>query len=246
MTASVMLVEGMKQALKAQGLTYAKVAKGLGMSETSVKRMFSRCDFPLKRLDRLLDLAGIELEELTRGFKPRDKLLARLTPQQERTLAADTKLMLVAIAVMNRLTLQKIASRYAISEPECIRLLVRLDRLGIIRLLPGNRVRVLLAQSFTWLPDGPMDQFFKSQRSDFLQSRFDRQDELLLYVTGRLSKTARDTMLARLRRVIADFSDLHRGEDETGASGGGRVGVSLLIAFRPWEMPAFAALRRKS
>jgi hypothetical protein len=246
MTASAMLIEATKRALKTQGLTYAKVAQGLGMSEASVKRMFSRRDFPLKRLDRLLELAGIELEELMREVKREEKLLARLTPQQERILVADKKLMLVAVCVMNQLTLAKITSRYAISEPECIRLLVRLDRLGVIRLLPGNRVRVLLAQNFTWLPDGPMDQFFKSQRGDFLQSRFDRPDELCLYVMGRLSKASRDAMLARLQRVIADFSDLHRGEDQGQRPGESRLGVSMLVAFRPWEMPAFAELRRRN
>src|SRR5437764_631146 len=66
MSASANLIDALKQSLKAQGMTYAKVARGLGMSEASVKRMFSRRDFTLKRLDKVLDLAGLELGELTR------------------------------------------------------------------------------------------------------------------------------------------------------------------------------------
>ncbi len=245
MTASTDLIEALKQALKARGLTYAKVAQGLGMSEASVKRMFSRKDFTLKRLDRLLELAGVELGEIAARSSVRQvKLLSRFTPQQERTLVADKKLMLVALCAMNQLPLDKIVARYDLTEPECIRLLVRLDRLGIIRLLPGNRVRVLVSQSFTWLPDGPMDQFFKSQAQvDFLRSRFDRPDELQLFVTGRLSKASRESMLARLRRVTQDFSEMHHGDGRLPFEE--RMGVSMLVAIRPWELSAFNELRRK-
>src|SRR5712675_901748 len=142
MSASATLIDALKQSLKAQGLTYAKVARGLGMSEASVKRMFSRRDFTLKRLDKVLELAGLEIGELTRLVTGEAKLVSRLTPQAERTIVSDKKLMLVALCALNQMPMEKIVASYQISEPECIRLLVRLDRLKIIRLLPGNRYRL--------------------------------------------------------------------------------------------------------
>ena len=45
MSASAALIDTLKRELKAQGVTYAAVARALGMSEASVKRMFSRKDF---------------------------------------------------------------------------------------------------------------------------------------------------------------------------------------------------------
>ena len=47
------LVEELKRTLKARGITYARVADGLQLSETSVKRMFSKQDFTLQRLDEV-------------------------------------------------------------------------------------------------------------------------------------------------------------------------------------------------
>lgn len=244
MAASTALIDALKQALKAKGVTYAGVARALGLSEASVKRMFSREDFTLKRLDRVLDLAGVELAELARPQARPDRLISRLTPEQERTIMSDKKLTLVALCAMNQFTLEKIIRTYNLSEAECIRLLVRLDRVGIIRLLPGNRIRLLLSRTFSWLPDGPMQQYFKAQaQNDYFRSRFDGPDELMLFVTGRLSKSSREAMLSRLRRVAADFAESHN--EDTRRRVEERSGVSMLLAVRPWEMSVFGDLRRR-
>jgi transcriptional regulator with XRE-family HTH domain len=244
MAASTALIEALKHALKAQGVTYARVARTLGLSETSVKRMFSRGDFTLKRLDRVLELAGVELADLARPQPRPDRLISRLTPEQERTIVSEKKLMLVALCAMNQFSLEKIIRTYNISEAECIRLLVRLDRLGIIRFLPGNRIRLLLSRMFSWLPDGPMQQYFKAQAQDeYFRSRFDGPGELMLFVNGRLSKSSRETMLARLRRVASDFTESHNEDMRRGVEE--RSGMSMLLAIRPWELSAFGELRRR-
>jgi len=242
--ASTALIDALKQALKAQGVTYARVARTLGLSETSVKRMFSRRDFTLKRLDRVLELAGVELADLARPQARPDRLISRLTPEQERTIVSDKKLMLVALCAMNQFSLEKIIRTYNLSEAECIRLLVRLDRLGIIRLLPGNRIRLLLSRMFSWLPDGPMQQYFKAQAQDeYFRSRFDGPGELMLFVNGRLSKSSREAMLARLRRVASDFAESHN--EDARRSVEERSGMSMMLAIRPWELSAFGELRRR-
>src|SRR6476661_6323413 len=130
MGASAALIDTLKQELRAQGVTYAAVARALGMSEASVKRMFSRKDFTLKRLDQVLELAGIEFADLARSLERRERLVSRLTPEQEKAIVSDKKLMLVALRALNQWPMERITRTYVLSEPECIRLLVRLDRLG--------------------------------------------------------------------------------------------------------------------
>ncbi len=244
MSASATLIDALKGALKAQGLTYAKVACGLGMSEASVKRMFSRRDFTLKRLDKVLELAGLEIGELTRMISAEAKLIARMTPQQERAIVSDKKLLLMALCTLNQMPLEKIVSMYELSEAECIRLLVRLDKLGIIRLLPGNRYRLLLSRTFSWLPDGPMQQYFKAQaQADYFRSRFDGPDELMLFVNGRLAKSSREAMLTRLRKIAAEFAQAHSDDGRDPLAE--RVGVTMLLAIRPWQSSDFTALKRR-
>jgi transcriptional regulator with XRE-family HTH domain len=241
MSASATLIDALKQSLKAQGFTYAKVARGLGVSEASVKRMFSRRDFTLKRLDKVLELAGLEIGELTRALSAEAR---RLTPQQERAIVSDKKLLLVALCTLNQMPLEKLVASYALSQPDCIRLLVKLDRLGIIRLLPGNRYRLLLSRTFSWLPDGPMQQYFKAQaQTDYFRSRFDGADELMLFVNGRLAKGSRETVISRLRKVAAEFAQAHNDDSRQPLKD--QVGVTMLLAIRPWESSAFSELKRK-
>jgi len=42
MPQAALLIEVVRNALRERGLTYARVAKGLGLSESSVKRVFSQ------------------------------------------------------------------------------------------------------------------------------------------------------------------------------------------------------------
>ncbi|MBM3347183.1 MAG: XRE family transcriptional regulator [Betaproteobacteria bacterium] len=243
MAQSAALVEALKRALKAKGVTYAGAAKALGLSEPTVKRMFSSQDFTLRRLDRLCELADIDLPELARSLEQKEHLLARLSTQQERDIVGDRKLMLVALCAMNGWTAAQITAAYALSEAECTRLLVKLDRISIIRLLPGNRIRLLLARAFTRLPDGPMQAYFKAQaQNDYFSSRFDRPDELMLFVTGRLSGRSTAAMIARLTRVAHEFGELHREDGRLGSAE--RRGLSMLVAIRPWELSSFQDLRR--
>ena len=68
-----------------------------------------------------------------------------------------------------------------------MRLLARLDKLGIIDLLPNNKIRVRVAPDFSWLPGGPIQQYFRAQlRNDFFNSRFDGEREKMSMVSGML------------------------------------------------------------
>jgi hypothetical protein len=114
----------------------------------------------------------------------------------------------------------------------------------VVRLLPGNRYRLLLSRTFTWLPDGPIQQFFKAQaQNEYFRTRFDGPDELMLFVAGRLSKSSREAMLVRLRRVANEFSDAHA--DDMRRPFEECTGMNMLLAIRPWELSAFSELRRK-
>jgi len=81
---------------------------------------------------------------------PIEQRLQQLSIEQEKEITADVKLTLVAVCVLNRWTMNDILSYYHISENECVRQLAKLDRLKVIELLPGNRIRLLVAPNFSW------------------------------------------------------------------------------------------------
>lgn len=237
------LVEALKRELKSRGITYGHVARDLKLSEASVKRMFSRRDFSLKRLDEVCRCAQIEFSELARAVAREQTLISHLTLEQEKEIVSDRRLFLVAVCVLNQVTFEQIVETYDVSTAECVKLLARLDRLKFIALMPGNRVRLLVSHTFSWLPDGPIQQFFNKQaHSEFFRSRFNRPDEFMLVVNGMLSKTSSAHVVTRLKRITREFSDLHN--DDAQLPLGERAPMTLLVAVRHWQLAAFAELRR--
>jgi len=244
MAASAALIDVLKQTLRTRGITYARVAHHLGMSEASVKRMFSQRNFTLRRLDRICEFAHTEFSDLARTLHASETQLSQLTHEQEREIVADKKLFLVAVCVLNQVSFEQIIASYDISRAECTKLLLRLDRLKFIELQPGDRVKLLVSQAFSWLPDGPIQRFFNQQaHNEFFRSRFDRPDEFMVVVNGMLSKGSRAAVVARLKRIAKEFSDLHN--DDVPLPLGERTAMSLLVAIRHWELQAFAELRRR-
>lgn len=237
------LVDALKRVLKSRGLTYADIAGGLGLSEASVKRIFSRRDFTLERIDEICRIAGVDFAELARAASEERASKEHLTVEQETEIVSDPKLLLVALCAVNNWTLDEIVRTYDLTRAECTRCLARLDRLRIIELAPGDRIRPLISRTFSWRPGGPIQRFFHARiEAEYLGSRFDRPDELFLFASGMLSRASSAELVTRLRRVARDFAEQHR--EDLALPLASRVGTSLLVALRPWEPRAFRQLRR--
>jgi transcriptional regulator with XRE-family HTH domain len=237
------LVDGLKRELRARNITYAAVARRLGMSEASVKRMFSHKEFTLSRLDAICELAGMEFSDLARGLASQDAVISQLTYEQEKEFIENHRLMAVALSVLNHWTFEQIVSFYDIDAAECTQLLARLDRLKFIELMPNNRIRLLVSRAFSWIPDGPIQRFFKEQgNGDFFASRFDGEDELLLLNNGALSRPSVSALLARLRKTAAEFSAMR--SDDASLPSTERAPITLLLAARAW-FPAFLRKHRR-
>ena len=95
------LVEVLKRELRSRGVTYAQVARKLGLSEASVKRMFSRRNFTLKRLDQVCQLTNADFSDLARTLNREETLISQLTQEQEKEIASSIKLFLVAVCALN-------------------------------------------------------------------------------------------------------------------------------------------------
>jgi len=238
------LVDVLKRELRSRGVTYAQVARKLGLSEASVKRMFSRREFTLKRLDQVCELTQSDLSELAHALHREEVLISQLTREQEKEIASSLKHFLVAVCVLNHVPADQIVSTYNLTEAECVQMLAKLDRIGFIRLLPGNRIRLLVSRDFAWLPDGPIQRFFKQHGlADYLSSRFDRPDEHFVALNGMLSERSRATIVARLKRVVREFSELHN--EDVRLPPAQRQNMTMLVAIRHWELQAFTEMRRR-
>ena len=245
MTEVTQLVGTLKRQLKLQGKTYRDVAATLGLSEPSVKRLFSSGQFSVDRLVEVCNLLGFTLAELAQEASAGEIRLRTLTAAQEKELVSDPLLLLVAVCALNHWTMKDMLAAYRLGEAECLQRLLRLDRLHLISLLPGNRIRLNVSRDFDWLVDGPIRQYFREQGLvDFLDSRFAHADESLTFSHGMLTAAALDKMHAELRQLRATFAQLH--EESLASPLPKRRGNGLLLAMREWEPAGFTRLRRQA
>jgi len=243
MSTTADLVTTLKKELKQAQMTYADLARSLGMAESSVKRMLAKGDMPLSRIDAICRALKLDFADLARRVADSQPLLAELTQAQERAVVADKKLLLVAICVLSQWTLEQITSAYRLSTAEGIKYLAQLDRIGIIELRPLNRYRLKLAKTFRWRPHGPVMSFFREDAVlDYYAGGFDGPGEGLLLVHGSVSRGLAPAFLERLQRVAQDFAQQHLADQKLPEAD--REGYTLLLGMRSWEFAAFAALRR--
>ena len=240
--ASGFVFDGLKMHLKARKMNYADLARALKISEATVKRIFATRNCTLERLDKICELLEVDLAELARSGPREDRLVNRLTPSQEEQLLADPALLLVAVCAIQQMRVEDITALYALSEAKCVQLLVRLERLGILELHENNRIRLRLARTFAWNPDGPIMRYAKSQTGDFFDHRFDGPGEFMRMVTVRVSAEGRVALLRRLEQVAREYDEQHRADARLPLDG--RHALSVLLAVRYWEPPLFKKLRR--
>ena len=140
-------IDTVKRCLKARGITYKDVAIALNLSEASVKRLFSERSFSMQRLERICRLMDMSFSDLARlNDLKYEERQTTLSGKQETALAGDAILLSYFYLLLKGWSVDRLAQRFALKETRQIRLLAKLDRLGLIELQPQNRVRLLTAR----------------------------------------------------------------------------------------------------
>ncbi len=234
-------VEALKRSVRAKGITYAGLARELRLSEASVKRMFSRGSFTLARIEEILTVLDLDLQEVARLSRAAAGP-AELTHEQETGLARDERLMSVFWLVQNDWSFPEILEAFSISRAELTAAFARLDRLKLVQWSAGDRTRLCVPRDFRWRAGGPVKKAYgKRAMREFLEARFDAPLELLRFESRVLSPESAAVLRRRLERVVAEFNQF--AETDGSVPTRRRVGVALLAACRPWEFSVLNALK---
>ncbi len=189
MTTTLDLVAALKAELRRAGVTYADLAKELGMAESSIKRIFAKGDMPLSRIDEVLAVLKLDFADLAARVLHTQPLREALTLEQEKAVVADRKLLLVAICALSQWTFDQIISTYTFSEAD----------LSLIRQRRGDANR--LGAHVTLIPLNPTPGFVTRGSSAARVAEFrDRLVDLGVNATVRQNRgTEIDAACGQLR-----------------------------------------------
>lgn len=238
------LFTALKTELKSRGVTYQGVADHIGLTEASVKRMFSQEDISLKRLDSICQLLEIDLSQLTGTNDADTRALKVLTEAQELEIVSDERQLAVSFLVLNGWTYDELLKYFNFSEPELIQRLAKLDKLKLIDLLPRNRIKLRVAPNFTWQKNGPIQKFFVAYfESPFMANQFDGEHDYLRFLSGMYSPLTCSTILKKLTDLAAEIDQMNQQDRDLPIED--RVPFGVLLAIRPWHAEFFEKMRRQ-
>lgn len=237
-------VEALKKALRGRGLTYAQLAPRIGLSEPSVKRMFSRGSFTLARIEQILRVLDLELYDVARMSRGQAAGPAQLALEQETLLARDERLLSVFWLVLNDWNFEEILQEFAIARAELTLAFARLARGKLIDWGPRERARLAVPRDFQWRAGGPVKKAYGARvMQEFLGARFDAPGELLRFEARDLSADSATVLRRRLERLIAEFNEA--AEVDSTLPGRRRAAFGLLVACRPWQFSVMIALKKR-
>jgi transcriptional regulator with XRE-family HTH domain len=233
------IMSSLKRLLKARGVTYAQLAKRIGLSEPSVKRIFSSHSLTLARLQQICAALDASIQEVTRlAGEPDIEAGESLTWEQEAPLADDPKQFACLYLLLNGRNARELREILAVDERQLRKLFARLNGLGLVELRPNLGARVRKAAALRWRPDGPIRRLYESQvRDEFLKSTFTAPLEALHFRSAELSDASLRVLLRKLDRLSTEFREL--AELDRSLPSREKRSFAMMLAARPWVFSMF-------
>jgi transcriptional regulator with XRE-family HTH domain len=240
---SASIVANLKTALRTRGVTYSELARRIGLSEPSVKRVLSRGTLTLRRLEQICEAIGTSVSEVVQLLRgPGPERTEMLTLEQEKTLASDLQLFGCYHLVANGRSPREIGTEMRASQRSVQLWLDRLKALGLVARSSKGRTQVTAAVAVNWRPDGPVRRMYEHEvRTEFLQSLFGAEREALHFRSAELSAASCRVLQRKLDRLAAEFRDL--ADLDATLPGSEKRNVGCLLAMRPWVFSRFARPR---
>ena len=236
-------LNSLKRTLKAKNILYRDLAKALGLSESSVKRILSNKSLSLERLEEICRVADISFSEVVKSANLEEASDVQIfSEEQEKALAENIRLLHYFMMLQEGKTPQKIEKEYQISIAESKKYLFQLDRLNLIELHPRDKVKFKKQGVVRFRRDGPVGKaLFEQTKASYLNYDFKAED-FIRFSFIKISLPTLAKYKAKLERLVMDMQEDARFE---GAHGVPVSDMGILMSFRPWQYSYMGAIRRK-
>jgi transcriptional regulator with XRE-family HTH domain len=232
-----LLLRALKSLLKGRGLLYHDVAEKLGVSETTVKRYLTGHSLTVEILEDLCRVVEVRLSDLL-VMSQEEPERATLSPEEEEFLVRDPFQAGIFYLLSHGFSPMTIQRDFQLTDAEMNGYLTALDRLGLVRLFPYNRVRVMVGRNFNVQEGGAMSKLaHDSMIKDFF-SKFDMATPDWQFSFGKLSPSSLEKVRELARNFVEAFDTIASADRELTLDLAGWYGFFCM--FRPVD---FAGLK---
>jgi DNA-binding Xre family transcriptional regulator len=232
-TQTAALVDALKKLLKARGTTYRALAAKVGLSEASIKRLFAERTFTLQRLEQFCGVLEVDFFDLAKLARGASATIDEMTVAQEQALAKDSKLLGVFYLLFNDWQPADIHERYALTRAEILKLVLQLERLGLVELLPHDKVRLKVPKTLRLRRDGPIrGAHGRSVVASFIQADFAEAGGLFRFEVRELTRASVAVLQRKLERLAVEFNEI--AELDSYLPSDQRETIGMALGIRPY------------
>lgn len=241
MTESSLIIESLRQQLKARGYTYTDLSKEWKLSVSSVKRIMSGEDLSLQKIEQACKLMHMSVADFYEQVQfSRNLEFVYMSVKQEEFMATDAKLLHFFMLLQESWNISKISKTYSISNVDIQKYLIALDKNKLIELLPHNKVKKLFNSQLRFRREGPLAKNLRDKvKASFLESDFNRENEHLSVLS--ISLTSSD--FAELKAQFLKISREQSAQSDNRQSSHAAQEFGVVMAVRPWATPFMQALK---
>ena len=156
----------LREILKSKKIRYRDLARELGISEQSIKRLFAGDDCSLERLEKICQVLGISFFDLVKMGEEKRAPTFTLSETVEAALASDPALFSFFQLLLLERSVERVMRKSGLKEVKIRSGLRRLEDLGILELHPHDHIRWKVVGTHNWLMGGPLQRKFSKVWSE--------------------------------------------------------------------------------
>lgn len=219
----------LKKQLKARKVSYAMLATRTGMSEANVKRIFSTETCTLARLTEICGAIDLSLAALMRAAAETEPEIFTLPKAAEDFFADHLDYFVFYRQLEHGHGVEELQEKNGLSAKELSRYLKKIEELGLIERLPGDRIK-LLHQGYLHLkPNSRLQSKYFRRWVPYFFERVMQPEEkhfVKIFSTGLTEKNRRE-LLRDLEDVAKKYQERGYFDQKTGSNPFEAVGVCI-------------------
>ena len=164
----------------AAGVTQVDIAEELNVSLPTVKRWYQGKGIGLDQLAILCTFLGADLAEVIKSVDESQRSQFYYTEAQERFFSKSPDSLAFFDNLLRGKSVKQIQRKFSLSDMTVNKVLLALDKLALIELHAGNKVKLLLEGEPVWRVDGELSKKFRSViLNDFLKQKSEEEKFIL-------------------------------------------------------------------
>jgi transcriptional regulator with XRE-family HTH domain len=234
------MMEVLRELLRQHGLRFSDVARQLGVTERTVTRWFSADSVETAVLQRFCELVGIDFFALCEiAAKRVENRPARHTVQQEQALAESPLLTYLFAQICKGWSAKELRDDIDIPEPVLIDHLIKLDKIGLIELLPGNEIRLMTSRNMVLIPNGPYARNLNRWLGEtFRTPDVDEENSVWVCDFMKLTPGSRERLERKFRELMHEAQQL--SDSDRRANAASRDWYGIVLVAKPQDIRPFS------